>query len=209
MNELQQIWVAMEGKMGMVLLASLFVILLAFESASVAAGPHMLQPRVPLDHLDEARALTSPLPDSPDSIAQGKALYHGKGTCFNCHGQEGAGDGPVASQLDPSPRNFQHHGFWRHRTEGEIFWVIKHGSPGTSMVGFAGQLTDEEIWSIIQYERTFSLHSRRGMRGMVGRGPMGHMGPPDGMRYERMGQGDEGKAEGPTQEEAGKPPASR
>ncbi|MGZ8421847.1 MAG: c-type cytochrome [Nitrospira sp.] len=184
------------------------LLIVVFAAHVAAAQQHMLQPRVPSDQLGEARALTSPLPDSPDSIEKGKALYHGKGTCFNCHGQEGAGDGPVASQLNPSPRNFQHHGFWRHRTEGEIFWVIKHGSPGTSMVGFAGQLTDEEIWSIIQYERTFSLHSRRGMRGMGGRGPMGHMGPPDGMRHERMGQGDEGKAGGPSQEEAGQTPKS-
>jgi mono/diheme cytochrome c family protein len=178
---------------------------------SLATGQHMVQPRVPADHLDEARALTSPLPDSPDTIEKGKALYHGKGTCFNCHGPEGAGDGPVASQLNPSPRNFQHHGFWRHRTEGEIFWVIKNGSPGTSMVGFAGQLTDEEIWAVIQYERTFSQHRSRhkSMRGMDGRGPMGHMGPPDGMRHGRRGPDDEGKPEAPSQEEAGQAPKSQ
>ncbi|MEK7350278.1 MAG: hypothetical protein AAB177_05350 [Nitrospirota bacterium] len=41
----------------------------------------------------------------------------------------------MPSQLNPSPRNFQHYGFWRHWTEGEIFWVIKQGSSGTSMVG--------------------------------------------------------------------------
>ena len=173
------------------------------------AQQHMLQPRVPSEHLGEARALTSPLPDSPDTIEKGKALYHGKGTCFTCHGPDGAGDGPVASQLDPPPRNFRHHGFWRHRTEGEIFWVIKHGSPGTSMVGFAGQLTDEEIWAIIQYEQTFSRHSRRGMRGMGGRGPMGHMGPPGGMGQERRGPDDEGKPEAPSQEEAGQTPKSQ
>ena len=173
-----------------------------------AAERQMMQQVVPADKLAEARALMSPLPRSPETIAQGKAIYDGKGACFNCHGKDGDGNGPLAAQLNPSPRNFRHHGFWRHRTEGEIFWVIKHGSVGTSMVGFAGQLTDEEIWAIIQYERTFSLHSRRGMRGMGGRGPMGHMGPPDGMRHERMGQGDEGKAEGQSQEEAGQTPKS-
>jgi mono/diheme cytochrome c family protein len=145
----------------------------------------MLQPRVPIEHLAEARALKNPLPGSPDTVENGKAIYHGKGACSNCHGSEGGGDGPAASQLNPPPRNFQHHGFWRHRTEGEIFWVIKNGSPGTSMVGFAGQLTDEEIWAIIQYERTFSLHARRGMGGMGGRGPMGH----------RESQGSDGESE--------------
>jgi mono/diheme cytochrome c family protein len=106
--------------------------------------------------LAEARALTSSLSNSPEIVEKGKVLYHGKGTCFNCHGTDGMGNGPAAVGLDPPPRNFRHHGFWRHRTEGEIFWVIKNGSPGTSMIGFVGQLTDEEIWAIIQYESSFS-----------------------------------------------------
>lgn len=139
------------------------------------AQQHMMQPRVPADKLAEARALTSPLPDAPEVVEKGKALYNGKGTCFNCHGKEGGGDGPASVGLDPAPRNFQHHGFWRHRTEGEIFWVIKHGSVGTSMIGFGDQLSDEEIWSIIQYERSFA--------GSHGSGAMGHgrgMGPMSG-----------------------------
>ena len=151
-------------------------------SLSETAEQHMMQPRVPADKLAEARAITSPLPDSPEIVEKGKALYSGKGTCVNCHGISGGGDGPVAASLNPSPRNFQHHGFWRHRTEGEIFWVIKHGSIGTSMIGFAGQLTDEEIWSIIQYERSFAGEQGSGMMGHgKGMGPM--MGSGGGMGH--------------------------
>ena len=98
----------------------------------------------------------------------------------------------MASQLNPSPRNFQQHGLWRHRTEGEIFWVIKNGSVGTSMVGFGGQLADEEIWSLIQYLRSFSGEHGPGMMGHgegmgpmmrpgVGMGGMAHGGPRGGM----------------------------
>ena len=158
----------------------LLVVVVSLAIPTGAAERHMVQPLVPADKLAEARALTSPLPNSPEIVAQGKALYHGKGTCFNCHGKDGDGNGPVAAQLNPSPRNFQHHGFWRHRTEGEIFWVIKNGSVGTSMVGFVGQLTDEEIWSIIQYERSFAGEHGPGMMGHgEGMGPM--MGPGGGM----------------------------
>jgi mono/diheme cytochrome c family protein len=153
-----------------------------------AAERHMMQSLVPADKLAEARALTSPFPKSPETVAQGKALYNGKGACFNCHGTDGDGNGPLAAQLNPSPRNFQHHGFWRHRTEGEIFWVIKNGSVGTSMVGFGGQLTDGEIWALIQYIRNFGGEHGPGMMGrgegmgpMMGRGGgmggMGHGGP--------------------------------
>ena len=154
----------------------LCVCLVASVSSFGAAEQHMMQPRVPADKLAEARSLASPLPDSPETVEKGKALYNGKGTCVNCHGQSGAGDGPVAASLNPSPRNFQHHGFWRHRTEGEIFWVIKHGSPGTSMIGFGGVLTDEEIWAIIQYEQRFAGEHGPG-RGMGPRRGMDRMGP--------------------------------
>ena len=124
-------------------------------SVVFAQGHDMMQPRVPSDRLEEARGLTSPLPDSPETIEKGKALYHGKGTCFNCHGQEGRGDGPVASQLTPSPRNFQHHGFSRHRTEGEIFWVIQNGAPPNyDMKGLKGKITDADTWNIVHFVRS-------------------------------------------------------
>ncbi len=169
------------------------VLALVTVSGAAAAERHIMQPRVPADKLAEARALASPLPDSPEIVEKGKALYRGKGTCVNCHGAEGGGDGPVAVQLNPSPRNFRHHGFWRHRTEGEIFWVIKHGSPGTAMIGFRDQLTDEDIWAIIQYERSFADSHGPGMMGHgKGMGPM--MGPGGGM--EGMGHRGMGGCEG-------------
>ncbi|MDR4494854.1 MAG: cytochrome c [Nitrospirales bacterium] len=122
----------------------------------------MMMPRVPADRMDEARVLKSPLPASPDIVEKGKAIYEGKGTCINCHGANGRGDGPGAATLSPPPRIFRSHGFWMHRTEGEIFWVIKHGSAGTAMIPFGGLLTDEEIWTVMQYERSFAGDPRGG-----------------------------------------------
>ena len=182
---------------------SMFPLLVVVVSLAIPAGAaerHMMQPRVPADKLAAARALTSPLPSSPEIVEQGKALYNGKGACFNCHGKDGGGNGPAAAKLDPSPRNFQHYGFWRHRTEGEIFWVIKNGSVGTSMIGFGGQLTDEEIWSIIQYERSFAGEHGPGMMGHgEGMGPMmgpgGEMGGMGGMEH-RGPRGEMGGCEG-------------
>ena len=108
-------------------LFALFVATVALVGSPVAAERHMMQPVVPADKLAEARALKSPFPDSPEIVDKGKAIYNGKGGCFNCHGADGAGNGPAAAKMNPAPRNFKHHGFWRHRTEGEIFWTIKNG----------------------------------------------------------------------------------
>lgn len=124
---------------------------------------HIMEPRVPPDQLGEARSLTNPLSSSPDVVMKGKEIYKGKGACFNCHGMNGRGDGPGGATLTPPPRNFRHPGMWHHRTEGELFWVIKHGSAGTGMIGFGGMLSDEEIWSVLQFEQTFSVN--RGRRG--------------------------------------------
>lgn len=140
----------------------------------------MMRPRVPADKLAEARALANPLPDSPEIVEQGKTLYEGKGGCIKCHGAGGRGDGEAAAGLNPPPRNFRHHGFWRHRSEGEIFWVVKHGITGTAMIPFGSQLTDDEIWSIIRYERTFAARHGRVHRGGPGpRGSRGMMGAQD------------------------------
>ncbi len=143
-----------------------------------AAERHMMQPIVPADKLAEAKVLKSPLSNSPEVIEQGKALYNGKGGCVTCHGIDGDGRGPGAVNMNPAPRNFQHHGFWRHRAEGEVFWAIKYGSPGTAMIAFGSVLSDTEIWALIQYEQTFA-HGHG--PGMMGSGMEKHRGRRGGM----------------------------
>ena len=163
------------------------------------AGQEMMRTRVPDDKLDQARALTNPLSDSPDILEKGKAIYEGKGTCVNCHGMRGRGDGPGAVSLNPPPRVFKSHGFWKHRTEGEIFWVIKHGSSGTGMIPFGGLLSDEEIWTVMQYERSFARgHGyKSGQQEMSamngGQGKHGHDGEGHG---KQAGSGCQGKQKG-------------
>jgi hypothetical protein len=67
-----------------------------------------------------------------------------------------------APSVDPSPRNFHRPEFWRHRTDGELFWTIKHGSFGTGMVAYGDFLTDKEIWAVITYEHTFADRMEQG-----------------------------------------------
>ncbi len=165
-------------------LLTLLVAAMCCAAPAGAAERHMMQSIVPADKLAEARALRSPLPASQEIIEKGKVLYHGKGTCFTCHGADGDGNGPAAAKLNPQPRNFQHHGFWRHRTEGEVFWAIKYGSPGTAMIAFGSVLSDNEIWALIHYEQTFAgKHGPRMMGHGDRMGPGGGMGGRDGMGH--------------------------
>ena len=84
--------------------------------------------------MSDAKAKKNPVAATPENIAKGKALFEGKGTCFNCHGKKGDGQGEAGKILNPSPRNFTNCKFHKKRKDGELFWVIKNGSAGTGMV---------------------------------------------------------------------------
>lgn len=64
--------------------------------------------------------------------------------CSNCHGLTGNGRGPTAMFLDPYPRDFRP-GWFKYKstkrgsrpTRDDLYRLIKHGIPGTSMPSFA------------------------------------------------------------------------
>ena len=115
-----------------------------------------LKPRVPADQMADAKAMKNKFEGDADSIAKGKALYEGKGTCFNCHGKAGDGQGEAGKILNPSPRDFTNCKFHKKRKDGELFWVIKNGSAGTGMVSLIpAAITEDEAWHVINYERSF------------------------------------------------------
>ncbi|MEW6324692.1 MAG: cytochrome c [Nitrospirota bacterium] len=126
-------------------------------TVAISAEKDPTASRVPADQLAAAKAMKSPVAANPATIAEGKAIYEGKGTCFTCHGMEGKGDGPAATGLDPSPRNFTNKAFTGAKTEGEMMWVLKNGSPGTAMIPMVGSvITEEEGWKAILYERSLA-----------------------------------------------------
>jgi mono/diheme cytochrome c family protein len=142
----------------------LAVSLCALVAGKVYAGePDLTVSRVPIDRRAAAQAMKNPVPKTPENIAKGKAIFEGKGSCHNCHGLSGKGDGATAKFLDPSPRNFTNPEFHKNRTDGEMHWVIKNGSNGpngtgipTGMLSLIGPLlTEEEAWYVILYERSF------------------------------------------------------
>ena len=93
----------------------------------------------------------------PKIVVAGKALYEGKGRCALCHGISGKGDGPAAHRhpLHP-PRDFTNCAFQNERKDGELFWMMKYGIPGTGTQGLIPEvLSEEEGWKVLAYVRTF------------------------------------------------------
>jgi len=132
-------------------------------SGLAMAGPEKdpLKRRVPAKERVKAKKNKSPLykkasKASPEIIAEGKAIYEGKGTCVNCHGKAGDGNGPAGKVLNPGPRDFTNCKFHKKRKDGELMWIIKNGSPGTGMVPLIpATISEEEGWKVIAYERSF------------------------------------------------------
>ena len=63
------------------------------------------------------------------------------------------GKGSWARRLIPPPRNFTCGSMMKDIPDGQLFWIIKNGSPGTGMMSFAG-LPDEQVWELIHYVRS-------------------------------------------------------
>jgi mono/diheme cytochrome c family protein len=157
----------MKGK-----IAGLLAGLLMLSSAAVAVPPagygqpagefDITLPRVPVSERAAAKALKPPFPPTPELLAEGKAIFLGRGTCFQCHGPEGKGDGGAAKVLPIQPRDFTNPKFNKVRTPGEMMWVLKNGSlgqtgqvPGTGMLPIVGQfLNEEDGWKVLLYERS-------------------------------------------------------
>lgn len=87
------------------------------------------------------------------SIAAGRRLYSAH--CTNCHGVDATGNGPLAQTLAKSPADLTAPHAGEH-TPGDLYWWLTHGMRGQRMPGFAGQLSSDERWDMINYLHTLS-----------------------------------------------------
>lgn len=100
----------------------------------------------------------NPLPVTSANMSAGKELFNGAASavsCSTCHGNTGAGNGPLASQFQPAPRNFTCIQTMQTLTDGQIFWVIQNGSVGTSIPAF-NKLYNKQIWQLVMYVRSLA-----------------------------------------------------
>lgn len=87
---------------------------------------------------------------SDASTKAGQALF--TKTCSPCHGKTGLGDGMKAKSLKQFPGDFSKPEF-QNQTDGEHFYKTKTGRG--EMTKYEGKLSDDDIWNIVNYMRTF------------------------------------------------------
>ncbi|MGB0581045.1 MAG: c-type cytochrome [Limisphaerales bacterium] len=82
--------------------------------------------------------------------------------CVNCHGPNGAGNGPGAASLTnvwghaavPANLGLKHHRSGPKRSD--LFRTIAMGLDGTPMIGFRDALKEEQIWDLIAVIEQFA-----------------------------------------------------
>ncbi len=95
-------------------------------------------------------------PAEPVSLENGRAIY--MSNCKVCHGVQGKGDGPIALQLEPKPAVLADPKLTGDEFSKpyDSFQIINVGIANTSMMGWADQFSEKELWDVTYFIRTFS-----------------------------------------------------
>ena len=102
--------------------------------------------------------MKSSVPLNDATLKAGENIFQLQGkpiACKNCHGTKGDGIAKSGFESTPPPRNFACAETMRPISDGQLFWIIRNGSPKTSMFAFPS-LSDEQVWQLIHYIRQFS-----------------------------------------------------
>jgi mono/diheme cytochrome c family protein len=102
--------------------------------------------------------MINPLDPTKNNLRAGEALFKVDAqptACKVCHGLGGDGLGIVFKRLQPKPRNFTCYYTMEGISDGQVYWIIKNGSPGTPMPSF-GALSDKQVWQLVLYIRQFA-----------------------------------------------------
>ena len=140
-------------------IASLVLVTGVVASAALSQVPGAIgecpQPRftgqAPTEYLDRA----NPLAATSQHLKAGEQRYLGtvdNESCAIRHGRKGDGKGALARQYDPPPRNFTCAKTVNGVPDGQLFWIIRYGSPGTSMPPHAN-LSDDQTWQLVLHLR--------------------------------------------------------
>ncbi len=106
----------------------------------------------------------NPYAGNAEAIHAGQVIFQGHAdtdACTLCHGKKGDGKGTLAKLYDPPPRNFVCGNTMGAIPDGQLFWVIRHGSPNTGMPQNQA-LSDKQVWQLVAYVRDLAAAERKG-----------------------------------------------
>lgn len=120
------------------------VICISITGVNVTAQPK------PWDVPANYKTMKNPVAKGDASTKAGMVLY--TKNCASCHGKTGLGDGVKARALKDFPGDFSSAAY-QNQTDGEHFYKTKFGRG--EMPKYEGKLSDDDIWNMVNYMRTF------------------------------------------------------
>ena len=93
----------------------------------------------------------SPFGHGPAAVREGQAAFDSY--CTVCHGLDGQNTGvPFAAQISPPIPSLASQQVQQY-TDGQLKWIIENGVSPSGMPASRGILSDEEMWSIVEFLR--------------------------------------------------------
>ena len=131
----------------------IWVVILFFITACNEAGrSHRPTLDVPLEYAD--KHMPEGWWNDAKILSEGRLLYQGITKsfvkCVECHGRDGKPSKRGAPDFTDPKRV-------RRFSDSYWFWRIAEGVPMTSMKPYTKNLSEQEIWKIIAYQRRFAL----------------------------------------------------
>ena len=78
--------------------------------------------------------------------------------CFECHGDNGKGDGPSAYMFDPKPADLTSTKV-QSQSDGALFWKISEGNG--AMVSYKEMFTEKERWQLVNFIRQLARGNKK------------------------------------------------
>lgn len=121
--------------------AGIFCGLVIICTLSLASGAKAHEWMAP----DDKAQIKNPVSASDASLARGKELY--QENCAACHGEQVKGLSAEEAGLEKKPSDLKK--TIKSHSDGDFFWKIQVGRG--EMPSFKNDLSDQEIWDIINF----------------------------------------------------------
>jgi len=134
------------------LIVSLLLLIALSASAQEGQPSPKAAPVAPYTIPADAVHLANPVKPTAESLAQGKKWWGYD--CAVCHGKDGDGKGGVAEEMKLKVTDFTNPATLKERTDGELFYVLKHGKGDMPAEG--ARLNSDGLWNLVNYVRSLA-----------------------------------------------------
>ena len=92
-----------------------------------------------------AEEQSNPLLPTDENLIAGGEIY--TEMCARCHGLPGKRPSVLGASFYPPAPQFAEHP--SEYSDGELFWIVKHGIRNTGMPAWGKMLADQDIWQVV------------------------------------------------------------